>query len=63
MARPTWAGSIQISLVSIGVRVFPATNPGRQIIGFDSTRCESNASPGSFVSHNILSTNPSQARS
>src|SRR5277367_450179 len=31
MARPTWAGSIQISLVSIAVKVFPATNPGRQI--------------------------------
>jgi len=31
MARPTWAGSIQISLVSIAVKVFPATNPGRQV--------------------------------
>lgn len=30
-ARPTWSGSIQISLVSIGVKIFPATNPGRQI--------------------------------
>jgi DNA end-binding protein Ku len=30
-ARPTWAGSIQISLVSIAVKVFPATNPGRQV--------------------------------
>lgn len=29
--RPTWSGSIQISLVSIAVRIFPATNPGRQI--------------------------------
>jgi hypothetical protein len=25
--RPTWSGSIQISLVSISVRIFPAT-PG-----------------------------------
>jgi len=31
MARPIWAGSIQISLVSIAVKVFPATNPGRQV--------------------------------
>ena len=31
MARPTWAGSIQISLVSIAVKIFPATNPGRQV--------------------------------
>jgi DNA end-binding protein Ku len=31
MARPTWAGSIQISLVSIAVRIFPASNPGRQV--------------------------------
>jgi DNA end-binding protein Ku len=30
-ARPTWSGSIQISLVSIAVRVFPATNPARQV--------------------------------
>ncbi len=30
-ARPTWSGSIQISLVSIAVRIFPATNPGRQV--------------------------------
>jgi len=30
-ARPTWSGSIQISLVSIAVRIFPATNPGRSI--------------------------------
>jgi DNA end-binding protein Ku len=29
--RPTWSGSIQISLVSIAVKVFPATNPGRQV--------------------------------
>lgn len=29
--RPTWSGSIQISLVSIGVKIFPATNPGRQV--------------------------------
>jgi DNA end-binding protein Ku len=30
-SRPTWSGSIQISLVSIGVKIFPATNPGRQV--------------------------------
>jgi DNA end-binding protein Ku len=30
-ARPTWSGSIQISLVSIAVRIFPATNPPRQV--------------------------------
>ena len=29
--RPTWSGSIQISLLSIGVKIFPATNPGRQV--------------------------------
>ena len=29
--RPTWSGSIQISLVSIAVRIFPATNPARQV--------------------------------
>jgi DNA end-binding protein Ku len=29
--RPTWSGSIQISLVSIGVKIFPATNPGRAV--------------------------------
>jgi DNA end-binding protein Ku len=29
--RPTWSGSIQISLVSIEVKIFPATNPGRQV--------------------------------
>jgi len=29
--RPTWSGSIQISLVSIAVKIFPATNPGKQI--------------------------------
>jgi DNA end-binding protein Ku len=29
--RPTWAGSIQISLVSIAVKIFPATNPGKQV--------------------------------
>jgi DNA end-binding protein Ku len=27
----TWSGSIQISLVSISVDIFPATNPGRQV--------------------------------
>lgn len=30
-ARPTWSGSIQISLVSIPVRIFPATRPPRQV--------------------------------
>lgn len=30
-ARPTWSGSIQISLVSIAVRIFPATNPARSV--------------------------------
>ena len=30
-AHPTWSGSIQISLVSIAVKIFPATNPGRQV--------------------------------
>jgi DNA end-binding protein Ku len=29
--RPTWSGSIQISLVSISVKIFPATNPARQV--------------------------------
>jgi DNA end-binding protein Ku len=29
--RPTWSGSIQISLVSISVNIFPAINPGRQV--------------------------------
>jgi DNA end-binding protein Ku len=29
--RPTWSGTIQISLVSISVKIFPATNPGRQV--------------------------------
>jgi len=29
--RPTWSGSIQISVVSIAVKIFPATNPGRQV--------------------------------
>jgi DNA end-binding protein Ku len=29
--RPTWSGSIQISLVSIGVKIFPDTNSGRQV--------------------------------
>jgi DNA end-binding protein Ku len=28
--RATWTGSIQISLVSITVKIFPATNPGKQ---------------------------------
>jgi DNA end-binding protein Ku len=31
MARPTWSGSIQISLVSIAVKIFPAFNPARQV--------------------------------
>ena len=30
-ARPTWSGSIQISLVSIAVRIYPASNPPRQV--------------------------------
>lgn len=30
-SRPTWSGSIQISLVSIAVRIYPATNPPRQV--------------------------------
>lgn len=29
--RPTWSGSIQISLVSIAVKIFPASNPGKQV--------------------------------
>ena len=29
--RPTWSGSIQISLVSIAVKIFPATSPARQV--------------------------------
>lgn len=29
--RPTWSGSLQISLVSIAVKIFPATNPARQV--------------------------------
>lgn len=29
--RPTWSGSIQISLVSIEIKIFPATSPGRQV--------------------------------
>jgi DNA end-binding protein Ku len=29
--RPSWSGSIQISLISIAVKIFPATNPGRQV--------------------------------
>jgi DNA end-binding protein Ku len=29
--RPTWSGSIQISLISIAVKIFPATNPGKQV--------------------------------
>jgi len=29
--RPTWSGSIQISLVSIAVKILPATNPGKQV--------------------------------
>jgi DNA end-binding protein Ku len=30
-ARPTWSGSIQISLVTIAVKIFPATNPARAV--------------------------------
>ena len=29
--RPAWSGSIQVSLVSIAVKIFPATNPGKQV--------------------------------
>src|SRR5215475_6854480 len=29
--RPTWSGSIQISLISISVKIFAAANPGRQL--------------------------------
>src|SRR6202042_683601 len=29
--RPTWSGCIQISLVSIAVKIFPATNAGKQV--------------------------------
>jgi DNA end-binding protein Ku len=29
--RPTWSGSLQISLVSIAVKIFPATSPARQV--------------------------------
>jgi DNA end-binding protein Ku len=29
--RPTWSGTLQISLVSIAVRIFPATQTGRQV--------------------------------
>jgi DNA end-binding protein Ku len=31
MARPFWAGQIQISLVSVGVKLFPATEPQSEI--------------------------------
>jgi DNA end-binding protein Ku len=31
MARPTWSGQIQISLVSIAVKIFPASNAARQV--------------------------------
>jgi Ku protein, prokaryotic len=30
-ARPTWSGSIQISLVTIAVKIFPASNTARQV--------------------------------
>ncbi|MFP5226160.1 MAG: Ku protein [Acidobacteriota bacterium] len=30
-ARPTWSGSIQISLISIAVRVYPASNTARPV--------------------------------
>jgi DNA end-binding protein Ku len=29
--RPTWSGSIQISLVSIAVKIFPGSNTGKQV--------------------------------
>jgi DNA end-binding protein Ku len=31
MARPTWSGQIQISLVSIAVKIFPASTSARQV--------------------------------
>src|SRR5215831_14480791 len=31
MARPTWSGQVQISLVSIAVKIFPASDSPRQI--------------------------------
>ena len=31
MARPTWSGQIQISLVSIAVKIFPASSSPRQV--------------------------------
>ncbi|MGA8290342.1 MAG: Ku protein, partial [Acidobacteriaceae bacterium] len=31
MARPYWSGQIQISLVSFGVSLFPATEAASQI--------------------------------
>lgn len=31
MARPYWSGQLQISLVSFGIHLFPATNPGGEI--------------------------------
>ena len=30
-ARPTWSGFLQISLVSIGVKIYPASTTGRQV--------------------------------
>ena len=30
-ARPTWSGFLQISLVSIGVRIYPGSTTGRQV--------------------------------
>jgi DNA end-binding protein Ku len=31
VARPYWSGQLQISLVSFGIHLFPATNPGGEI--------------------------------
>ena len=31
MARPFWSGQLQISLVSFGIRLFPATNPASEV--------------------------------
>ncbi len=31
MARPTWTGQIEISLVSIAVQLIPATNPASEV--------------------------------
>src|SRR5262245_41125499 len=30
-ARPTWKGSLRLSLITIPIRAFPATNPGSDV--------------------------------